>query len=283
MNKILIPRLSDSIKKSCFICHSEHPKGVRNLYQKAVRFLASLGMTKSEGLGMTRKNRSIWVIISSVLVILVSASFFSVPIAFSSSQGIEDVLKEYLRNNYPWSEIDINNLTVNNEMPGKQIEKIMIKKSPPGKTIFVLEFEDGKKITATANIKAYDHILVSRRAFKKGYYLQEDDVYTVLMDVRKIPNGALKDKDIEKVIGKPLLRSIIANMPLSSGMVSETSVVKKGQRVTLLVESEGLKIAAIGEMKEDSTVGKLVKAINLASKKIVKGLLINENTIKVGL
>jgi flagella basal body P-ring formation protein FlgA len=219
--------------------------------------------------------------ISSVLVILVSALCFSVPIAFSSTQGIEDVLKEYLRNNYPWSEIEINNLTVNNEMPGKEIKEIMIEKGPPGKTIFVLEFEDDKKITATANIKAYDHILVSRRAFKKGYYLQKDDVYTVLMDVQKIPNNALKGKDIGKVVGKQLLRSIIANMPLSSGMVSETPIVKRGQRVILLVESEGLKITAIGEMKKDSAVGKYAKVINLASKKIVTGLLINKNTVKM--
>lgn len=218
-------------------------------------------------------------VISSVFVILVSALFFSVPGAFSSSQGIEDVLKKYLRNNYPWSEIEMNDLTVNNQMHGKQIKRIIVEKGPPGKTIFVLELENGKKMTATANIKAYDHVVISRRAFKKGYYLQKDDVYTMLMDVQKIPNGALKD--IEKVIGKPLLRSVIANMPLSSGMVSETPMVKKGHRVTLLVESEGFKITAIGEMKEDNTVGKYAKAINLASKKIVTGFLIDENTVRV--
>jgi flagella basal body P-ring formation protein FlgA len=166
-------------------------------------------------------------------------------------------------------------------MPVKEIKEIMIEKGPPGKTIFVLEFEDDKKITATADIKAYDHILVSRRAFKKGYYLQKDDVYTMLMDVQKIPNNALKGKDIGKVVGKQLLRSIIANMPLSSGMVSETPIVKRGQRVILLVESEGLKITAIGEMKKDSAVGKYAKVINLASKKIVTGLLINKNTVKM--
>ncbi len=220
-------------------------------------------------------------IVSSFLVIFVSALFSSGPVASSCSQCIEDELKEFLRDNYPWSEIEMNGFAVSGELPDQHLKAIKVEKGPPGKTIFILEFENDRKIAATAVIKAYDQIFVSRRAFKKGYYLQKDDIYPILMDVKKIPNGALKD--IEKVIGKPLLRSITANMPLISGMVSEAPVVKKGQRVILLVESKGLKMSIIGEMKQDGTVGNHAKAINLASKKIVTGILINENTVKMEL
>jgi flagella basal body P-ring formation protein FlgA len=49
------------------------------------------------------------------------------------------------------------------------------------------------------------------------------------------------------------------------------------------VESGNFKITAPGEIKANSSVGRAVKAVNLASKKIVTGLLIDENTVKVGL
>ena len=193
----------------------------------------------------------------------------------------EDLLKKYLKENYPWAEVQMDDVVWNGIMPENPPERIMVEKRLPGKALFLLEFEGGKKITAAATIKAFDRIVVSRGAFKKGYCLRKDDVYLTLMDVQRIPDGTVKD--IDQVVGKPLTRSVIANMQLTSGMVSETPIVKRGQKVTLLVESENFKITAPGEIKANSSVGRAVKAVNLASKKIVTGLLIDENTVKVGL
>ncbi len=197
----------------------------------------------------------------------------------ATSWNPEDVIKKYIKDNYPWAEIEIKGLVSDGATPAKPPRKIIVEKGLPGKTVFTLEFDDDHKITAAATVKAFDRIVISRGAFRKGYYLQRDDVYSSLMDVQRMPSGAIKD--IDQVVGKPLTRSIIANMPLTSGVVSETPIVKRGQKVTLLVESEGFRITAPGVMKENGSVGRYVKALNPGCKKTVTGLLINENTVKV--
>jgi flagella basal body P-ring formation protein FlgA len=204
---------------------------------------------------------------------------YSLFIAFGASSDIGDALKEYIKGNYPWAEVDMGDLKFSDGPPQGIPQKILVEKGPPGRTVFSLEYKNGRRITATANVKAYDKIVVSRKGFKKGYCLQEDDVYTTLLEIGRIPKEAIRD--VTGVAGKTLTRSIIANMPIAESMVTEKPQVKKGQRVLIVAESSGFSITAFGEMKESGYVGNYVKAVNLASKKAVTGMLVNENTIKV--
>ena len=155
----------------------------------------------------------------------------------------------------------------------------MVEKGPPGKTAFTMEFRNGMKMTATGSVKALDWIVMSARAFRKGHNLQKDDVFPKLMDVTRIPKGAIKNA--EQMIGKPLTRSIVANAPLVDTMIADMPLVKRGRKVTLVIESPSFIITALGEIKENSAVGNRVRAVNLASKKVINGLLLNENTVKV--
>lgn len=201
--------------------------------------------------------------------------------AGADTRNLEDILERYIREHYPWPEVTITDLSVSGEIPKRHPAKIIIEKGLPGKTVFTLEFGDSGRLKAIANVKAFDRVVVSRRAFRKGRILQDDDVYVMLMDVRKIPAGAVRS--IDQVSGKPLTRSVIANMPVVSGMLSETPVVKRGTRVTLLLEADSFTITTTGETKENSSVGKQVKAVNTASKRSVTGVLIDENTVRVEL
>jgi flagella basal body P-ring formation protein FlgA len=193
--------------------------------------------------------------------------------------GPEAVLKAHVKETYPWAEIEIDDLLLSNKLPDEQPLKIATEKGPPGKTVFTMEFKNGKKIIATANIKAFDWVVMSIRGFRKGYYLQKNDVFAKLMDVTRIPKGAIRNT--EQVIGKPLTRSIVANAPVVDTMVSDTAVVKRGHKVTLVIESPSFIITTLGEIKENSSVGSHVKVLNLASKKIISGTLTDENTVKV--
>lgn len=199
--------------------------------------------------------------------------------ALSAVQDIEEALKMHLRRHYPWAEIEIDALQLNGQVPEELPVKIIVEKGLPGRTIFSLEFGNGKKITAAANVRAYDQVVISRRALRKGYAIKDEDVYTTLMDIRQIPGGAIKD--IEEVAGRQLNRSIAANLPVTDNMADEKSLLKKGQRVALLVEAPGLSITARGEMKEDGHIGSYVKAVNLTSKKVVTGMLLDEHTVRV--
>lgn len=205
---------------------------------------------------------------------------FTLPLTASASQNIEELIKTYLIKNYPWPEIKIRDLSLSSDVSeGAQLNKILVEKGLPGRTVFFLEFEDGKTITATANINAFDWVVLSARPLNRGHFLRKDDMYATTMDITQIPRGAIKSTG--EVTGRQLSRSIIANMPIDDNMVADTSMVKVGHRVTILAESPNFTISAAGEIKENGYIGKYVRVINLTSRKTVTGLLVDENTVKV--
>jgi flagella basal body P-ring formation protein FlgA len=200
--------------------------------------------------------------------------------ATDASQVLGTSLRNYLKENYPWAETEIHELLVNQDFPEEAPERIMVKKGPPGRTIFVLGYKDGRSIPVNALVKAFDWVVMTRRAFKKGYTLQDEDLFMTLMDVSHLPKGAIQEAD--KAVGKSLTRSTTTNMPVVDSMIHESLPVKRGKRVILVAESLGFTITAVGEIKETSEVGRPVKAINLSSRKIVIGTLVDEDTVKVG-
>ncbi|MDA8239478.1 MAG: flagellar basal body P-ring formation chaperone FlgA [Nitrospiraceae bacterium] len=213
--------------------------------------------------------------------IAVSLFAFHYPLCSASagSENIGGVLKDYIKSNYPWDEVDLSDLKLSSDPPSGVPQQILVEKRLPGRALFVLEYKNGSRIVATAQVKAFDRIVASGNSFRKGHYLREGDLYMTAVEVGRIPKGAVRE--IGKASGKVLTRSIIANMPVVENMVAEKPEVKKGQRVMIVAESKGFSITTFGEMKENGYVGRYAKAFNQTSKKTVTGLLVDENTIRV--
>ncbi|MDA8083643.1 MAG: flagellar basal body P-ring formation chaperone FlgA [Nitrospiraceae bacterium] len=193
--------------------------------------------------------------------------------------NLESSLTEYIKSHYPWAEVEVTDIKMNGEEPAGRPERIILERGLPGRTVFLAEYSGERRFSVTANVKAFDRIVMSRRPMPKGAYLHKDDLYVRLMDVSAIPKNAVGNPEL--LAGKALTRSLVANRPLVSDMVSEAPQLKKGQRVSLLFEADGLSISAVGELRENAYVGSRVKVVNINSKKIVAGLLIDENTVKV--
>lgn len=225
-----------------------------------------------------KREKGIVLLLMFSLLILYSS--FLTGTASAAQHGIAETLKNHIMENYPWPEIEISNIVLNADAPDAKPERILVEKGLPNRTVFLIDYGKGKKITATAQVKAFDRVVMSRRAFRKGYQLQEEDVYTTLMDITRIPKDALRNSD--QVGGSALSRSVIANMPIVMAMLGEAQqVVKRGQRVTLIIDTQGMNITAKGELKENSAIGNYVKVLTLDSKRTVSGRLLNENTVKV--
>ena len=193
----------------------------------------------------------------------------------------EKALTEYLKQNFPWDEMMVTNLKVSEKLPDETPVKILIEKGPVGRAVFYFVFGTGKRIMATADVKAFDRVVKSKRPFRKGYVLRDGDVYRSKMDIRKLPRNAVRNP--EAVIGKSLKRSVSANMPVVEDMIEKETLVKRGQRVMLIITDNGFNIRADGEIIEKGYVGTPVKAVNLSSRKEVVGILVDENTVEVQL
>lgn len=220
-----------------------------------------------------------YTIIMSCMVVI--SFFILLPSSFAETWTPEDVLKEYLLENYPWEEIEVSGVDMPGRLNDERPESIQVVKGPLGRSIFSFMFSNNERILVQADVRAYGQVIMSRRSFQKNHVIEEEDIYLAKMDTRRMPRNALRDP--EKIMGKSFKRSINANLPIEEDMIEMYEMVERGRRVILLMNHEGMTIRADGKTKEKGYVGKTVRAINVSSKKVVSGVLIDENTVKIEL
>lgn len=220
-----------------------------------------------------RKITLISVMISVFLLLSLSS------MAMAASWSPEKVLTDYITDNYPWEDIEVRNIKMIGKLPDKAPEKIIVEKGPLGKSVFTFIDSTMQRTIVKVNVIALGRIVKSRRSFRRGHVISADDVYVSKMNIRKMPRSSVKNPG--EIIGKSLKRSIGANIPVVEDMIEMSRVVKRGKRVVILISHNGLNITSAGMTKEKGYIGMPVKAINLSSRKVVTGVLIDENTVKV--
>ncbi len=238
--------------------------------------------TEYKHIGLSECFSPIYSVFSPNVLLVCLALFFLLilpAVASAATWSPESELRTYLQKHYPWAEVDISDLQMSVFPPTEPPAAIFVEKTPPGRSVFRFEFRKNNSITVTAMIKTFDRVFMSRTALRKDYVLHQDDIYPTLMETCRIPQGAVREEN--RLIGKPLIHSIVQNMPITDAMVSETPIVKRGHPVVLYVASSGFSIKVMGETSQDAQVGDYVKAINLSSKKTVTGLLVDQDTIQV--
>jgi flagella basal body P-ring formation protein FlgA len=204
--------------------------------------------------------------------------FGTVSFAKPSSWDPGMVIKKYLKDHYPWAEIEI--LDISGEISSPALpEKIHLIQGPLGRAIFSLVFKSGERALIQAHIRALDWVVTSRRPLKKSQLIRKEDVYLALTDVRRMPKDALTR--LESAWGKTLTQSLGANMPIVQSQMGDVALIKKGQRITLVAAAPGLKITAPGEARQDGYSGQPLKVINLSSKRDVRGIPLDENHVSV--
>ena len=190
-----------------------------------------------------------------------------------------EILRTYVLENRPWVDAEIRNLAMSTNPPAGIPRRIVVERGLPGRTVFAMEYGNGTTVKATADVAAFAEVVSSARPLSKERPLKEEDVCLVRMEVERIPAGAVTD--LQAVIGKTLTRRIGANIPIVERYLAGSPLVKRGGKVTLLVESDGMRITTTGETRENAYVHGSVRVENLASRKTVTGILIDENTVRV--
>lgn len=191
----------------------------------------------------------------------------------------KDVIKKFMKDHYPWPEIEILDLMGAEELPKEAPQKVHLISGPLGRAVFSLGFRSGEKVLVQAQIRAMDWVVATRRPIIKGQVVESDDVYLSLIDVRRMPKDALNRP--EKGVGKVALRNLEINMPIPENYLGDVPVIRKGQRVTLIFSAPGLKITTQGEAREDGHPGRQMRVANLYSKRDLRGIPLDESRVMV--
>ncbi len=224
--------------------------------------------------GIRRAARNGFLLLALAAAVLVPAS------AFAAGPKAAEILRSHVLEQRPWADVELRNLSLDKEPPAGIPSRIVVRNGLPGRTVFAMEYAGGTVVTATANVVAFEEIVVTARPLGRNRPLAEDDVCLARRELGRIPPGALRDP--KAVLGKTLTRAVGANLPVLPRYLAGSTLVPRGRKVTLVAESGGMRIATHGETRENAFVDAAVKAVNLASKRTVTGILVDENTVHVG-
>ncbi len=191
----------------------------------------------------------------------------------------EAVIRDYLMNNYPWPEIQVQKVVSEEALPRSRPVEIITERGPLGRASFIFRFADNREVRIKAYITAREQVVRTRRALYKGTVIRSTDIYTTMMNVRKIPRGAINDA--KGIRGKILKRSLPADSTLTEAVTGEKPLIKKGQRITLLYKTNSLRVTAPGVAREDGFSEREISVMNLTSRKTITGIVESRGIVNV--
>ena len=137
-----------------------------------------------------------------------------------------------------------------------------------------------KRILVTADIEVLAEVVITKRPLRRHRRITEDDIEIREKNLAGLPSNIILD--YEEVLGKRAKRDIGANTVLRPDLIEFPPLVKRGDVVLIVAESSGLRITALGMVKQrEGHRGERVRIENIDSKKSLYARVLDSKTVKV--
>jgi flagella basal body P-ring formation protein FlgA len=148
--------------------------------------------------------------------------------------------------------------------------------------VSLILWAEGKKlreVRAQARLEVFAEVAVARNSLRRHQIVEEKDVHLLNRNITLQAGDVVTD--LGEVVGKRVTLSVNAQEVLRKSMLEVPPLVKKGDRVTLVVDNAHFKITCVGEVKEEGRAGDRVKVTNMSSKREVYGRVLDSHTVLV--
>ena len=217
--------------------------------------------------------------------VLISRSYVEIGIP-----KIKKIVTDYIRQNIPPDNgmVRIKAVHVPDRVmlsKGRITYKVAAPRSRPlmGNCSLAVDFSvnghSQKRMWATAQIEVLKPVVVTRKPLGRYKPITEDDIMLQTLDLANLPSNVLTDP--EAVLGKRTKRAIGAQAPLRADVIELPPLVKRGDMVTIIVESKGLKVTARGLVKKKGRLGERIPVVNVDSKKVLYARVVDSNTVRI--
>ena len=132
-----------------------------------------------------------------------------------------------------------------------------------------------------AEVKAFQPILVANGNIPRGTLLDLSHFSILDTDIASLRRTPISDP--ETAIGMELKYSLTAGAAISQEILQKPKVVKRGDLVQLVAETDSLLIRQQGEALQDGEVGKLINVRNNSSRLVVQAMVVSTGKVKVQL
>ncbi|MBU0675093.1 MAG: flagellar basal body P-ring formation chaperone FlgA [Proteobacteria bacterium] len=208
-------------------------------------------------------------------------------------QALAGVFREKLLDRMPWegTEVEIENF---NSQPAELL-------LPAGVIVFEIVqgesgFKPGRKLLVIAakvngqevarvrmwgDLHLYGQVVCAGRQLSRGDLLTAADVILVRSDLSRL--GANVVRRGEEAVGKRLSVGLGPGALVYDRFLEEPPLVERGDLVTIVARNEHLSLSVPGRLREEGTLGDLVRVKNLISRKELLARVEDERTVVVSM
>ena len=242
------------------------------------------------------KNKKIYWYLNSIIVssLLIFPTLSNTASA-SEKQTItvEEIKKsatDFLLHTLPWEkekiEIDIYYQGGKITIPAG--EKLLVYKGrggskKVGRIPITLEIQvDGifqKRIGINSRVMVFQKVVKTTRQIKRGEIFTTDNIHLETIKTERYLGNTIKN--LEDALGYEAVSYLPNGRSLLQRSMKKPALGSKGEKIMILAEKNGMKITTPGILREDGYENTMVQVLNIESKKIIYGRLVDANTVKV--
>jgi flagella basal body P-ring formation protein FlgA len=120
--------------------------------------------------------------------------------------------------------------------------------------------------------------VVAVRDLPRGHVLGEEDLSESHV-AHAQAKGALTS--IGAALGQTLKTNVRTGAPIRDRDLATTAMVQKGEIVTIIAQSGGMRITATGQARQDGGLGQTISVVNQDSKKTIPAKVIGPGMVEV--
>jgi flagella basal body P-ring formation protein FlgA len=154
--------------------------------------------------------------------------------------------------------------------------------TPGPVSLTVVVHVDGKpvrRVLASAVLGMSSPAVVAAVPLARNQIITRADVRLAEMNLAQLPEGTLTN--LQDVVGKWARRNVSIGTPFHERLVEAPTVIARGAVVMIVAQSSLVSVTVQGQAKEDGSVGKHIRVLNLSSGKEVYAKVLDESTVRV--
>ena len=203
---------------------------------------------------------------------------------------IEKSAVDHLVKALPW---DKESLEINVYYQGKDITlpsgkkdliyKIMGSSQRAGRVPMILEIRINdqfqRRIRLNTKVLVSQQVIKTKRAVKRGEILSNDEIRVETVQTERPSQNAITN--IDHALGYEVARNLPVGKILIPNFIKRPALGNRGDKILIMAKKGGMTITTPGILKEDGYENAMVRVLNIESKKVIYGRLVDSNTVKV--
>ncbi len=202
---------------------------------------------------------------------------------------LETIVRQYVVDNGPWNpkDVDVHVTPLPAAASASGTVNYRVIKPTRGvipglQNFLIAAVVDGKEVARSwikAEVRVFGDVLVSAYPLAHHETVSADKVRLERRDISSV--SARPFSRIEDVEGLEAARAVEVNEVLTQKSLERPTIVRRGSAVTLVYESNSLKVETPGVADEGGKAGELIQVKNLSSGKLLRGLVLNGRTVRI--